>query len=246
MNNCAAFFGSKSAGYEQNAKIQSEIAEEAIKFCAKKVPEIKSGLWLDLGSGTGLARKKLVENFGEINIISLDISLLPLMENKNRVCGDFDFLPFLDNSFDKIISCSALQWSKNIKNALQNSFNALNLGGKFVLAVFGDKTLEKLRILQNKFGIKPLVSFYGQKFFEEIFFEIGFEIIAKNESSFSQKFDFAYDALKSISKIGATNHDGKMLSPKDVKDFVKRYEKMFDDGKIVHEYETFFYVLEKI
>jgi|GEM_PF-2167332 len=245
MNNCAVFFGSKSAGYEQNAKIQCEIADETVKFCAQKVPEIKNGLWLDLGSGTGLARKKLVENFGKINIISLDISSLPLMENENRVCGDFDFLPFLDNSFENIISCSALQWSKNIKNAIQNSFDALNVGGKFVLAVFGDNTLEKLRLVQNKFGIKPLVSFYEQKFFEEIFLEVGFEIMATNKRTFSQKFDFAYDALKSISKIGAASHGGRTLYPKYVKVFVEEYEKMFDGGEIVHEYETFFYILEK-
>jgi ubiquinone/menaquinone biosynthesis C-methylase UbiE len=245
MNNCAVFFGSKSAEYEQNAKIQSKIAEETVKFCDQKVPEIKNGLWLDLGSGTGLARKKLVENFGEINIISLDISSLPLIGNKNRVCGDFDFLPFLYNSFDNIISCSALQWSKNIKNALQNSFDVLNIGGKFILAIFGDKTLEKLRLIQNKFGIKPLVSFYKQEFFEEILLEVGFEIIAKNKIFFSQKFNSAYDALKSISKIGATSHGGKTLYPKEVKEFVEQYQKMFDGGEIVHEYETFFYILEK-
>lgn len=245
MNNCAVFFGSKSAEYERNAKIQSEIAEEAVKFCVEKVSEIKSGLWLDLGSGTGFARKKLVEIFGGINIISLDISFAPFMENENRVCGDFDFLPFSDDSFDKIISCSALQWSKDIKKALQNSFDALKIGGKFVLTVFGGRTLENLRFLQNEFDIKPLASFYKQEFFEEIFHNTGFEIIAKNERIFSQKFYSAYDALKNISKIGATGHGGKILSPKKIKEFVLQYEKMFDGGEIIHKYETFFYILEK-
>jgi malonyl-CoA O-methyltransferase len=242
-NNSAVFFGAKSGWYESNAKIQNEIAEETAKFCAEKIPEIKSGLWLDLGSGTGFAQKKLVEAFGKIKVISLDIS--PSAQMENSVCGDFDFLPFSDGVFDGIISCSALQWSKNIEKALQNSFDILKIGGKFVLAVFGSATLEKLRLLQNKFDIKPLVSFYSREFFEEIFSKIGFEIAAQNEKFFYQKFDSAYDALKSISKIGAANHDGKILSPKTLKEFVSQYEKMFENGEVIHEYETFFYILEK-
>ncbi|MDR0304993.1 MAG: methyltransferase domain-containing protein [Chitinispirillales bacterium] len=245
MNNCAVFFGSKTAGYEQNAKIQNEITKETVKFCIEKVPEFKNGLWLDLGSGTGFARKKLVGIFREINIISFDISLIPLLQNENSVCGDFDFFPFSDNSFDKIISCSALQWSKNIKKVLQNLFNAIKIDGKLIIAIFGYGTLEKLQFLQKKFGIKPLVSFYKQEFLEEIFQEVGFGVTAKNENIFLQKFNFAYDALKSISKIGAASHDGNILSSKSLKEFVLQYEKMFEDNEIIHEYKTFFYILEK-
>ena len=245
MENCAVLFGSKSACYEKNAKIQREIAEETIKFAAGNISQIKNGLWLDIGSGTGFVQKELSKNFGKINIVSLDISLLPLLQKENCVCGDFDNLAFADNSFDKIISCSALQWSKNIENALRNSFDALKTGGKLIIAIFENGTLEKLQFLQKKFGIKSLVSFYEQKYLDEILQKTGFEIIVKNERIFSQKFVCAYDALKSISKIGAANHGSTILSPKALKNFVAQYEKLFASGEIIHDYKTLFYISEK-
>jgi malonyl-CoA O-methyltransferase len=241
MNNFAIFFASKTVVYEKYAKIQAEVATEAIKFANDQISQIQNELWLDLGSGTGLARKKLSENFNKTKIISLDIAF----SDKINVCADFDFLPFADNSFDGIISCSALQWSKNMSSALKNSYNALKNNKKFILAVFGAKTLEKLQFLQDKFGIKPLVKFYEKENLEKIIQNTGFNIAVQNEKTFSQKFDSAYDALKSISKIGATKHNGKILPPKSLKEFVLQYENLFLPDKITHEYRTLFYVLEK-
>ena len=244
MRNTAVFFGSKSVYYEENAKIQQEIADETIRFAANNILQIETGLWLDLGSGTGLVKKKLSENFA-INVVSLDISLFSLESCENCVCGDFDALPFANETFDKIISCSALQWSKNIEKVLRNSFDALKIKGILIIAVFGDETLENLQVLQKKFGIKPPVSFYGKKELEKIIQKIGFKIIAKYEKFFSQKFENAYAALKNISKIGAASHDGKILSPKILKDFVSQYEKSFPQSEIIHNYKTFFYISEK-
>jgi malonyl-CoA O-methyltransferase len=245
MRNTAVFFGSKSVYYEENAKIQQEIADETIKFAANNILQIETGLWLDLGSGTGLVKKKLSENFKRINVVSLDISPFSLESCENCVCGDFDALPFANGSFNKIISCSALQWSKNIERVLRNSFDALKIKGILIIAVFGGETLENLQILQKRFGIKPPVSFCSKKELEEIIQRIGFKIIAKDENFFSQKFENAYAALKNISKIGAASHDGKILSPKILKDFVSQYEKSFPQGEIIHNYRTFFYISEK-
>ncbi|MCL1947617.1 MAG: methyltransferase domain-containing protein [Chitinivibrionia bacterium] len=242
----ATFFGSKSVYYEENAKIQQKIVDETIKFAKNNnVLQPQNELFLDLGSGTGLVKKKLSENFEKINIISLDISPCALEKCENCVCGDFDELPFTDNSFDKIISCSALQWSKNIERVIKNSFDALKVGKNLIIAVFGNETLQNLQVLQKKFGIKSSVSFCNKKEFEEIIQKTGFKIIAKDEKTFSQKFENAYAALKNISKIGATSHEGKILSPKILKDFVSQYEKLFLDGEIIHDYQTFFYILEK-
>ena len=240
MRNTAVFFGSKSANYEENAIIQNEVADFAAKF-AKENLISSNGLWLDLGSGTGFAKKKLAKNFPNTNIVTIDI----VNSNGLSVCCDFDFLPFVDNSFDGIISCSALQWSQNIENLIRNTYEILNKGGKFVCSVFENGTLKNLQETQKKFGILPQVSFFNKIYFEKLLKTTGFTVLESESKTFSQKFSDGYFALKSISKIGATNHGGKVLSPKTLKDFVKEYENTFTNGEIIHNYRTLFYILEK-
>ena len=242
MDNRAIFFGSKSVYYDENAKIQQNVVEETIKFADENISQLETGLWLDLGSGTGLIHKKSNK---KLNIVSLDISYLTLLKSENPICCDFDNLSFIDNSFDKIISCSALQWSKNLENAAKNFYNALKTDGKLIIAVFGSGTLGNLQFLQKEFGIKSLVSFYKQEYLEDILQKAEFSVVAKKEKIFFQKFDNAYSALKNISKIGATNHGGKILSPKKLKDFVREYENSFAENEIIHNYRTFFYISEK-
>jgi len=242
MRNTAIFFGSKSANYEEYAKIQSEVADFAAKF-AKESSVEPYGLWLDLGSGTGFAKKKFAENFPktDINIITADIAF----SSNLSVCCDFDFLPFANNSFDGIISCSALQWSKNIENLINNAYKILNDGGKFMCSVFENGTLGNLQKTQKKFDILSQVSFFDKIYFENLLKKTGFTVSKSESKTFSQKFSDGYFALKSISKIGATNHGGKVLSPKILKDFVKEYENTFTNGEIIHNYRTLFYILEK-
>ena len=237
MENTSVFFGTKSKFYDEYAKIQSEIADFTAKF-SKKNGITADGFWLDLGSGTGFAKKGMMPD-QNINIISLDIALT----DKIDICADFDFLPFRENSFDKVISCSAVQWSQNIENLMSNIYKILKKDGIFILSLFENGTLENLQNLQKKWGVIPQVSFYDKNYFEVIITD--FNILASESKVFSQKFSDGYSALKSISKIGATNHGGKFLSRKMLRNFVKEYEKSFENGVIIHDYRALFYVLEK-
>jgi len=226
-------FAAKSKFYDKYAIIQREIAEFTANFADVK----PDGLWLDLGSGTGFAKNSILNKFSNINVISLDIALT----DKIDICADFDFLPFVENSFDKIISCSALQWSKNIENLMVNIYNILNKNGKLILSFFENGTLENLQEMQKKFGIIPQVLFYDKNYFENLAKKTGFEILAVENRTFSQKFSDGYSALKSISKIGASNHNGKFLSSKELKTFISQY----GDDEIIHDYKTLFYILGK-
>ena len=244
MENTSVFFGAKSKFYEEYAKIQCEIADWTAEFAGKN-GITAGGLWLDLGSGTGFAKSAIVNKFNNVNIISLDIALT----EKIDVCADFDNLPFAENSFDRIISCSAVQWSKNIENLMSNIYKILKKDGKFIFSIFENGTLENLQKIQIKWGIIPQVNFYDKSYFGDIIAD--FNILASESKVFSQKFTDGYSALKSISKIGASYHGGKLLSPRELKNFVKEYEKSFENAawathnEITHDYRALFYVLEK-
>lgn len=245
MENLSVFFGAKRSFYDEYAKIQNNIANFTAKF-AKENSILVNGFWLDLGSGTGFVKKSIINNFEitnpeNVNIISLDIAI----SKTTDICADFDFLPFCENSFDKIISCSAIQWSKNIENLMKNIYEILKKDGKFIVSVFENGTLENLQKIQKKFNVLPQVSFFEKSYFENSAQKAGFEVLASAENVFSQKFNDGYSALKSISKIGASNHGGKFLSPQELNKFILQYEKSFSGNEIIHDYKTLFYILEK-
>jgi len=94
----------------------------------------KNGLILDAGCGPGFASIYLKE-IG-YNVVALDLISEFLyfynIEDVNPLAADMCFLPFKPNTFDAIISISALQWiyrgfrNKKMQNKLENLANDIN------------------------------------------------------------------------------------------------------------------------
>jgi malonyl-CoA O-methyltransferase len=59
--------------------------------------------------------------------------------------GDAEALPFRDHAFDLIVSTSTFQWLGDLDQVFAEAFRALAPGGRFVFAMFGEKTLFELR-----------------------------------------------------------------------------------------------------
>ena len=97
-----------SGAFKRIQKAMTLDALEIINF------EDKSKI-LDLGCGTGFSTKILKEK--GFNVIGLDISknMLIFAKEKNLkvIESNMTSLPFKDNSFNGLISISAIQWLKN-------------------------------------------------------------------------------------------------------------------------------------
>jgi len=110
-----------------------------------------SGKTLDLGSGTGLLSKFLGKN-----LISLDISKKMLIKsNSKNVQGDMVKLPFKDNSFNTVLSFSALMNSSNPQKTINEVHRILKPKGLFVVTYLKDFNFTK--DLQLKFKIKESI-----------------------------------------------------------------------------------------
>ena len=110
-----------------------------------------SGKTLDLGSGTGLLSKFLKKN-----LISLDISQKMLIKsNSKNVQGDMVKLPFKDNSFDTVLSFSALMNSNSPQKTINEVCRILKPKGAFIVTYLKDFDFTK--DLQRNFKIKESI-----------------------------------------------------------------------------------------
>ncbi len=110
-----------------------------------------SGKILDLGSGTGLLSK-----FLNRKLISIDISKKMLKKsNSKNVQGDIAELPFKDDSFDVVISFSALMNSSNPKKTINEVNRILKSDGVFVVTYL--KSFNFTKDLKQKFKIKESI-----------------------------------------------------------------------------------------
>ena len=95
---------------------------------------------LDAGCGTGVFTLDIL-SFGA-DVIGLDISLPMLMRAAQKakeypfqmVLADMSNLPFKKNSFDKVVSVTALEFIKDAKDAVRELFRVTKKGGCVVVA----------------------------------------------------------------------------------------------------------------
>lgn len=93
---------------------------------------------LDLGSGTGAVSNYLIEQCGVHHVIAVDNCVEMLSRNKSHkatcVISNVEKLPFLDESFDCVVSRQCLHYVEEVDKALKEVYRVLKPGGVFVLA----------------------------------------------------------------------------------------------------------------
>ena len=114
-----------------------------------------SGKVLDVGSGTGL----LSEFLGK-KVISCDISIKMLKQGKSKnVQADMAKLPFKSNSFDSVLSFSALMNSNNVKETIAEIYRVMKKEGIFIVSYL--KKFNFSEPLENKFKLEKIID-YGE------------------------------------------------------------------------------------
>jgi malonyl-CoA O-methyltransferase len=142
--------------YIDSNYIQKQVAKHLISMC-KGTPKTI----LDLGCGGGEIYKNIHWDIDSFVGIDSSKEMCKLHPKDKKVCifeGDFDdnnlFLDLKkDNLFDLVISSSSLQWSKNLKQLINN---ISMLSDNILLSIF---TSSSFSIIHNELSIKsPLYS----------------------------------------------------------------------------------------
>ncbi len=130
-------FDSASHKYDQGAFLQRLFAEKLANQCANRV--IQPGLWVDLGSGTGLLANALEEKIPHQSVLRVDGSLQMLSQHpKNKPTKLYNLncgLPHWKEAPTLIASSFALHWLTKPQERIQEWFSALAPGGWLAIAL---------------------------------------------------------------------------------------------------------------
>ena len=144
-----------------------------------KFAELAKNKVLDIGSGPG--RDGILLEEKGLDVVCLDASeqMVGLCKEKGMkaICGDFDRLPFEDNSFDGVWAYTSLLHvpKSKVLKPIEEIKRILKKGGVFGLGLIEGKTEEYRETL----GVNAprWFSFYTKQEIEKILEKYGFKII---------------------------------------------------------------------
>lgn len=217
-----------SKTYNKEAVVQKKIIDKLIEELKKHERKNYDSI-LEIGCGTGLLTKEIIDNFNFKHLNVNDICpnhLLDGLENSitSYIEGDAENIPLPKNQ-DLVISCSAIQWFTSIDNFFSKINNTLNKDGIFAFTSFGKTNLKEIKTITSK-GLeyksleenKELVSKH-------------FEIIYCFEQEIKLYFPSAKEILRHLKLTGVTATSQKPWTKKDLNQFSEEYDKLFKSEK---------------
>ena len=130
-------FNEAALSYNQSASIQKSTALELAKICSHH--SIKNGLWVDLGSGTGLLAKSLEDLHPNQYVMRLDNSQKMIDQHPEKSIKQLwdlnDGLPKWSEEPNLLASSFVLHWLDNPQKQLRRWLDSLSLDGWIALAL---------------------------------------------------------------------------------------------------------------
>ena len=147
-------FGRKLSTYDENARIQKQMAEKLINMipgngCCKNI--------LEIGCGTGLLTKLAESRLSFKNYTALDIvseceSFIKEINPEMEFVGE-DIEKYVEEtnvSYDLIISNASLQWVENIPEIAEKLIEKLEDGGTLLFSIFGCENFREICYIIGK------------------------------------------------------------------------------------------------
>jgi malonyl-CoA O-methyltransferase len=185
---------------------------------------------LELGCGSGQIYKYISKNFDIHYYKAVDFSqsmcnLHPKDKNIEVLCHDFDDEDFLNllqqDSYDMVISSSALQWANNLSSILKT---IAHITPYFYASLFTSNTFKTIQKITQK--PSPILSLQTiEKEFLN-YFDATFEVI-----NYKLEFDDKKTMFDYIKKSGVSGNAN--LSFKEAKELYKRYDLNYLEFEVV-------------
>ncbi len=212
----AESFSRQARTYDLKAKLQKEVAASLNQRVS---PYLRGDQrFLDLGCGTGLVTKPLLEAGHRVHCLDIAFGMLSVLKEKtigsdnlSLTVGDGEFLPYANDSFDIVVSSLTYHWIWNLKEALAEVFRVLREKGVFVCALLGEDSFKELRTVYAETGVggsnglPPLIRFPNQKEIEAALEKSDFKEVKTERQLIIKRYPNLWDLLKALKEIGAAN-----------------------------------------
>ncbi|MDB9864522.1 malonyl-ACP O-methyltransferase BioC [Candidatus Thioglobus sp.] len=244
MSKIRSTFNSAASNYDDNAFLQSEIANRLAEKL--KVISIKPQTIIDLGSGTGLLSNKTAEIFPNANLICVDFAQQSLLKNPQnlKVCANAYELPFASNSVDFIVSNLMMQWCPDLKALFNECFRVLKPEGLILFTTFGPDTLKELKRSWSAVDSSAHVNnFIDMHDIGDQMLQSGFQSPIMEMENITLTYEKVLDLMHDLKSIGAQNvgSRSKALTGKTkFKKMIEMYESYRSDGKLPATYEVIY------
>lgn len=204
---------------------------------------------LEIGAGTGafssFINKKL--SIDEFFVNDLTDNILSLKLNNpntklNFLIGDAESID-LGNSYDLIVSASAIQWFHEPILFIRNIYEKLNEGASMLISSFSEQNLKEIKSIT---GIG--LDYYSLDYLKEELHKIDDRFELKEEI-YTLQFDKAIDVLRHLKSTGvtATSSNKFVWTKEKLADFEKKYKELYtlDNNKLSLSYHPIYIRISK-
>lgn len=181
-------------------------------------------------------------SYSKVNIdflVSADLSFKMLKKiTGQRVQLDEEFLPFLNNSFDLVISNLNLHSVNDLPGTLIQIQRSLKEGGLFVASFIGENSLKELKevFIKSESDIGKNVNFHvsptiSSETLSSLMVRAGFKDVVVDKDTVTLEYNTPEDLLLDLKNSGESNcmANGRVryLRKEVLREFYKNYYKMY-------------------
>ncbi len=249
-------FSAAAETYDRHARPQLALAQSVISMLPEMYPE----QILELGAGTGLLTRLLVDRFPEVLIDAVDLAEKMVAHSQakfrrfpqiNWIVGDACSWRGED-PYPLIVSSAALHWIPDLETTCKNIYDNLEPGGTFALGMMLQGTLKELHELRNEIAASkaPPNTLPSYEDTKTCLQAAGFKLERRKHSEEEILYDNASAFLKAIHEQGVTG--GRVssgtapLTRTELGQLVADYQDTYSsDGGVYATYETATFLLSK-
>ena len=234
------FSDSFNGNYDNNAIIQWKIASSLYDKWKETVGIRQDANILEIGCGTGFLTRLYAQNAFPSRLVLNDLCNIPTITLNLNVTdyefieNDAELLSFPDNSFDYIVSSSAIQWFENLPKFFHKAHKWLKPQGALVLSTFGIYNMKEI----NDY-IKISLNYKDSNWYNN---EIkrNFDIVLLSEEYETMLFDSPLQVLRHIQSTGVNSVSSKNVPGSVLRHLLSSYKSV--DGKFQLTYNPIYII----
>lgn len=210
-----ASFSKAAMVYDQFADLQRDIGRQLLTLVSKQRNDRR--MILDLGCGTGYFSELLASLKVDNQITCFDLSAEMLNKSKQReikqctyVQGDIDHNPFQSEQFDLVFSNLVMQWSAELKYALQQIQQTLKPQGAFYFSTLLVGSLHELEQAWLNVDKETHINHFLTK--EQVHLAVsaaGFSTFTLFTEKRVKKYKSVLELMQALKGIGANHVHGR-------------------------------------